>query len=200
MLSLSRQLSRYAALDPLEKLQFKKAVFWLPFLELAIRVKGMKWTATVLKISSGKYIRLSENEIQGYSALVFSAANLSPIRVRCLARTLYMWRESGCDPNIHVCIGMSKKESDLDAHAWLEQNGVILNDQAEKIDFDNAIRLSITGDLARTSLLSMLLGRQSKLDSHSDRSSDTLQILNAQVQDEKVPVKLNENTSPNQKK
>lgn len=79
--------------------------------------------------------------IQSDALLIRAAASLSPIHVKCLARTLYQWRQllkTGLETEI--CIGM-EMGSDFHAHAWLEKNGEVLNDSLDAIEHFQVIRL-----------------------------------------------------------
>jgi Transglutaminase-like superfamily len=68
-------------------------------------------------------------ELKNLGRLVNAAANHSPIRTACLTRSLALWwllrrRGIACDLRIGVSNGMGEFE----ANAWVEYDGVAIND------------------------------------------------------------------------
>ena len=64
--------------------------------------------------------------------MVDLAARYSPLRPNCLVRSLTLWwllRRQGVASELHI--GVRKQGDKLEAHAWLEWQGAVLNDQAD---------------------------------------------------------------------
>jgi len=62
--------------------------------------------------------------------MVEVAARHNPFRLLCLPRSLALWwllRRQGIGSDLRI--GVTPKESGLEAHAWVEYKGVALNDQ-----------------------------------------------------------------------
>lgn len=63
------------------------------------------------------------------------ATGISHGKRRCLPRSLLLfWLLRAADPSVSVCIGVSKNLADLEGHAWVEQDGVVLGDTVSFID------------------------------------------------------------------
>jgi hypothetical protein len=61
--------------------------------------------------------------------LIKIAAHYSPVRPNCLCRSLVGWKllaENGIQADL--VFGIRKDQQKLEAHAWLEMNGQVLND------------------------------------------------------------------------
>jgi hypothetical protein len=75
---------------------------------------------------------ISEEAIQPTVNAVELALRLSFFRPKCLAKSYVLWwllaRQS-----IHadLCIGVKKENSLLEGHAWVESDGIVLNDSAD---------------------------------------------------------------------
>ena len=73
--------------------------------------------------------RPAVEELKNLGRLVNAAANHSPIRTACLTRSLALWwllrrRRIDCDLRIGVC----NEGGEFEAHAWVEYDGVAIND------------------------------------------------------------------------
>lgn len=69
-------------------------------------------------------------EVQVTARMVQVAARYSPFRLLCLPRSLALWwllRRDGISADLRI--GVTPKEIGLEAHAWVEYEGVALNDQ-----------------------------------------------------------------------
>lgn len=138
-----RKLKKFLALPGKEKRLFLHALIWLPFFELGVRTMGLK---RMVRFVSGSPNATGSDDslerIRQDATIIQRAVNHSPVPVRCLARTLYLWRllqKQGIDTDL--CIGVDKAgAAGFDAHAWLEQDGEILNDTATAISRFHVIR------------------------------------------------------------
>lgn len=64
--------------------------------------------------------------------LVGAAAARGPYRANCMKRSLVLWvflRRDGFDSSL--VIGVRKQGEKFDAHAWVEYDGVVLNDRLD---------------------------------------------------------------------
>lgn len=77
------------------------------------------------------------------ASLIRTAARVCPFPSRCVARSLYQWRyllKQGFETEI--CIGMDQSgASGFHAHAWLEKDGRVLNDDPASIESFQVVRL-----------------------------------------------------------
>ena len=127
-----RRLRKFLALKPTGRAVVLRCCFLLPMLALSLRVFGMARTRAVLERfewrADGAAATLPPQEV---ARLVDAVAAL--LRVRCLARSLALWhllRARGGAAEIRL--GVSKlADGSLAAHAWLEYEGVPLNDRAD---------------------------------------------------------------------
>lgn len=91
-------------------------------------------------------------ELRGLARLVNAAANHGPVHAACLARSLTLWwllRHRGIASDLRI--GVAKDGGDFAAHAWVEYEGIPINDHPKNLEhfaaFDGAIaptRLKVT--------------------------------------------------------
>ena len=70
--------------------------------------------------------------IERYARAVALAASRGPVFGTCLSRSLTLqwllrWRQIEAD----LCIGVRRQAGVFEAHAWLERNGIVINDRPE---------------------------------------------------------------------
>ncbi len=101
---------------------------------------GYRRTRSALGTLSPKPTRDCESSsscIKQIDTLSWSVAGVSfhsPFTTTCLERTLTLWwllRFRRIDSDIRI--GTARSEGGLLAHAWLERNGVVVNDDADAI-------------------------------------------------------------------
>ena len=127
-----RRLRKYAALTPAGRALVLYSLVLLPAAALSLRACGMARTKALLerlgRAGSGDARALEPREI---ARLVDAAATL--LRARCLPRSLVLWhfvRDHGAPAEIRL--GVSRlADGGLSAHAWLEYDGLPLNDHAD---------------------------------------------------------------------
>jgi len=64
--------------------------------------------------------------------MVRAASHFGPIRATCLAQSLTLWlllEQQNISSAIRI--GVRKKDNRMEAHAWVERNGVALNETDE---------------------------------------------------------------------
>jgi hypothetical protein len=80
-------------------------------------------------ISAGQDVAL---RIAKTSRMVRAASQLGSMRATCLAQSLTLWfllRQQNISSVIKI--GVRKKDGHMEAHAWVERNGVALNETDE---------------------------------------------------------------------
>lgn len=130
-----------------EKLILIESAVLLPVIRIALWLFGLRRSQRFLSLTTcGRSRDWPEAEIKRLSYLVNVAANSGLIRANCLERSLLLWsllRRRGFSGVIRI--GVSNKAEQFKAHAWLELNGVVLNDRldvaAEFVPFSSAIDL-----------------------------------------------------------
>jgi len=142
---LLRKISRFQALHAAERQVFLSAMVLLPAVSLRMKFFSIKSTLTWLS----RQIPLRANGIlegerdlaqaRRTAGLVRQAIYNSPIKGECLSQSLVLWHLLSCQGiESEVRIGVQKEEERLplvaenfNAHAWVEYQGEVLNDQPD---------------------------------------------------------------------
>lgn len=129
---MARGLRRLGALPPRERNTLLLCSALLPVFWLGVRVLGLVRFQSLLERGSRHVRRPATDEIKQMSRLVHTASRLAAFMGTCLTRTLlldWLLRQRGivCDLRIGVRLAQGK----LEAHAWLEYEGVPVNDKAD---------------------------------------------------------------------
>jgi hypothetical protein len=129
-----------------ERWLLAQAVALLPLTAVALWAVGFRRWQTLLSRLAPANAPLSpggEGRVRGTEAavlregraaarLVEAAARRGPYRASCLPRSLTLWwllRRRGIDSELRI--GVRKETGRLDAHAWVELRGEVLNDGAD---------------------------------------------------------------------
>jgi hypothetical protein len=117
-----------------------RAIFWravrlLPRVVASLRLRGYARTEASLKSRTTVHASrdLSEQEVALAVAktarMVRSASRFGPSEATCLAQSLTLWflLQQQTISSV-IKIGVRKKADRLEAHAWVERNGVALNE------------------------------------------------------------------------
>ncbi len=129
-------LSKVHRLLPGDRQLLYRSLLLLPVIHVALRVLGY----SRLRIALEKLIPLGKNqasfselnilqEAQRISWIVYVAAEHSLYKATCLRKSLLVWwllREEGIQSQ--VCFGVRLLGHSLEAHAWVEYHGTVLND------------------------------------------------------------------------
>lgn len=115
-----------------------QALLLLPLTALTLRVVGFRrWQALLTRLVPVRCVPLSEDaaalirEGRATARLVDAAARHGPYCATCLPRSLTLWlllRRRGIDSCLRI--GVRKKAGRLEAHAWVELQGLALNDDS----------------------------------------------------------------------
>ncbi len=127
--------SKFRQLQASERLLLAQALLLLPLAALLVRLAGFqraqgllaRWTR-LRPAHQEERLLLRQGRRVAY--VVDGAARYGPFRATCLPRSLVCWwllRHQGIDTSLHI--GVRKSPSDqLEAHAWVERHGQVLND------------------------------------------------------------------------
>ena len=132
-------MKRIVSLSPGELLIVLRATLLLPFVAMILRMKGFNWTRSYVQAKGSKktparpadQIPVAEN----VTRLVSLTANNLPVKAKCLKRCLVsQWILGGKGIHADLIIGVNKSGPDLDAHAWLELDGKVINESQNNRD------------------------------------------------------------------
>lgn len=120
-----------------ECLLLAQALVVIPLLGLGLRILGWQRLKTFLERSGGsrRPHRLPEQELdyaRRAARLTNIAAGRKPLQATCLQRSAALWwllRRQGIESGI--VLGVRKGDRRLHAHAWVEYQGIVLNDRPD---------------------------------------------------------------------
>jgi len=107
-------------------------------MRLAIKIWGFRcvhaWFWRRTPLPEKRRSTPSNFDIINLGSLVNAAANRSPIHTNCLQRSLTLWwllRRIGVTSDLRI--GVDRQKDALKAHAWLEKDGIVINDNLESV-------------------------------------------------------------------
>lgn len=113
-------------------------ILLLPLMRLSLRLLGYRRSRTGLLWFSptpslhSQHSEMALQRARRLAQYVNTASRRGFIRPTCLERSLLLWwwlRWMGIPTQI--CSGVRKYNSSVDAHAWLEYGGVVVNDRSD---------------------------------------------------------------------
>ena len=116
-----------------DKLLLLQAFLLLPLVALLLQTWGMRRTQSILAWLS--YHLISEtseakfSQITKTTRIVQIAVRHSPYWTNCLRKSLVLWfllRRQGIDSELRI--GVRREQDKFEAHAWIEYEGRVLND------------------------------------------------------------------------
>lgn len=115
----------------------------------ALRVAGFRRIQTLLTQGKQAPSPLAASSTSDTVSMVDLAARYSPLRPNCLVRSLtlrWLLQRQGIASELHI--GVRKQGDKLEAHAWLEWQGAVLNDRPDvALHFSPFDQQLITGSL-----------------------------------------------------
>lgn len=151
-----RKWRQFWGLTGPERRLFLLALALLPLNAAAVRLCGLRrWQAVLAKLAPLRPQRPEaavENPLEAArrTALIIGyAAYNSPFRANCLQRSLALWwalRRRGIESELRI--GARREAGLLKAHAWIEWEGVPLNDLPEIRDEYAPLSAGQTGRIA----------------------------------------------------
>lgn len=133
------QLQRYKALPPSARKLFRRAAVLSPVIGVSLRIRGYNKTRQWLQM------RLERQAIQNLESpeisvclemtcrMVRAAEHYSLVRVTCLEESMVLWyllQSQGIPATLRI--GVRKPAGTFEAHAWVERDGVALNQTDEQ--------------------------------------------------------------------
>jgi Transglutaminase-like superfamily len=131
------KLRRFSALDPAAQSLFLRAMFLLPSVSLSLHWRGFLRTQGSLQrlLSMANTERgspLLPERAALTAHLVNSADRHGWIHSSCLAKSLTLWwllESQGIESRLRI--GIRKENQMFEAHAWVERDGLALNEPEE---------------------------------------------------------------------
>jgi hypothetical protein len=128
------KLRRFRALDrPAQKL-FLQTLALLPLVSLSLRWSGFRATQTALQKMIGnplpeQNLDLVSQRVARTAHMVNAADRHGLVHPSCLTKSLALWWLLGRQGVAsHLRIGIRKEKDKFEAHAWVEREGVALNE------------------------------------------------------------------------
>jgi hypothetical protein len=130
-----RYVSIYRALSAREQKALLTSVVLLPFFSLGLRLAGLqRFQAWLDRSPIARRAPLSQAEAAALGVAVNRAANHVLGSATCLTRSLllrWLLRRYGTPSDLRI--GVRFEEGELAAHAWVEKDGIPLNDRPELV-------------------------------------------------------------------
>jgi hypothetical protein len=136
---LSEKWRRFRIRSPEDRTLILRVALILPLTKIGLRLLGFRrWKELIEKFSMPAHLPQSlPDDLQCKTALrvvraVRSAELHGPTNPNCLERSMTLWwilRRDGIEGELHI--GARKEGGRLEAHAWVELNGRVLNDVTE---------------------------------------------------------------------
>jgi len=138
------RLARFHNLTAMQKRTLLAAWLWLPLFWLGLRLLGLsRFQAWLHKTPARSDLSLTLPVIKALGEAVNIASRHTPFPVTCLTRSLllgWLLRRRGVASDLRI--GVRLTQGMLDAHAWVECDGVPVNDRP-----DVSARFASFGDL-----------------------------------------------------
>ncbi len=132
-------LQRYKALPSEARSLFWRAAYLLPFIRFKLRLSGYKktqlWLQKKLNDRSELASQAGENApfLMMTCRMVRAAEHYCFGQASCLEESLLLWYLLQTQSIAAVVrIGVRKQSDKFEAHAWVEQNGIAINQQDEQ--------------------------------------------------------------------
>ncbi len=132
-------LQRYSALPPAARRMFRRAVFRLSLVRGSLRLRGYKKTQQWLqkklddRPSPAPQLQDVNSQLEMTCRMVRAAERYSPGQASCLEESLLLWYLLQSQHiSVSIRIGVRKQGERFEAHAWVEKDGVALNQHEEQ--------------------------------------------------------------------
>lgn len=129
-----KRLRRFSALPPEARSLLLRAAVLLPCVSLSLKLRGFRATQEWLRMHTDRKLTVADggsSEVRtALSARMVNAACRHVwARASCLEKSLTLWqllRSQGIETSLRI--GARKSLGNFEAHAWLEQHGVPVNE------------------------------------------------------------------------
>lgn len=131
----ARAWSRFWSLAWRERWLLMTALVMQPAVAASLRLLGFRSTCALLQATSPAPARPAaapRRPVAATARMVDVAAHRGAPRGTCLTRSLTLWwllRWQGVDSDLRI--GVRRSDRKFEAHAWLERDGVVLNDRPD---------------------------------------------------------------------
>jgi len=134
-----KAFQRYRALDPEARKLFRRAVILLPRIASSLRIRGFKKTKDALQkklpVVRSQQIRdqHAAQTVQMTCRMVRAGAHYGILQPTCLVESLALWyllQRQFLPANLRI--GVRKVSEKFEAHAWVEFEGMALNQAGEQ--------------------------------------------------------------------
>jgi hypothetical protein len=132
-------LHRYSALPPEARILFRRAALLGPVIGVFLRVRGYNNTREWLQDRLDRQATLPHEKqetaarVEWTCRMVRAAERYSLLQITCLQESLLLWyllQTQGIAAAIRI--GVRKPEGKFEAHAWVERDGIALNQKDEQ--------------------------------------------------------------------
>jgi hypothetical protein len=131
------RLARLQTLPAGDEWQLVLAGLWLPLSAFGMRVFGLqRWLrlvgGTARRADAGPTPEADLRRAWQTGRVVAIAARHAPYRVKCLSRSLTLWwllLGQGIQSDLRI--GITPSPGQFEAHAWIEYQGVVINDRQD---------------------------------------------------------------------
>ena len=133
-----KSLRRFSALERPAQLLFLRALAMLPLVSLSLRLRGFQPTQSTLQKTLSPSITPMRADSAGQrvslaARMVQAADRHGLVHPSCLAKSLTLWWLLGRQGiSSRLRIGIRKENGKLEAHAWVEREGIALNEPEEQ--------------------------------------------------------------------
>lgn len=133
-----KSLRRFSALERTAQTLFLRALVTLALVGLSLKLRGFDATrSTLLKTlplhSTPTDSDLLNKRIALTAHMVNAADRHGPVHPSCLVKSLTLWWLLGRQGiSSELRIGVRKEGGNLEAHAWVERDGIALNEPEER--------------------------------------------------------------------
>jgi hypothetical protein len=133
-----KNLRRFRALERKAQTLFLRALVMLPLVGLSLKFRGFDGTrSTLQKMASGVRQRTASYSLNQQIALTARMVNAADrhglVHPSCLVKSLTLWwllGRQGIPSELRV--GVRKEGGNFEAHAWVEREGMALNEPEER--------------------------------------------------------------------
>jgi Transglutaminase-like superfamily len=131
-----KSLQRFSALERPAQRLFVRAAIVLPLVSASLRLRGFETTRSILEKTLSPPAPGWESTVIEKSVLTARMVNAADrhglVHPSCLAKSLTLWWLLGRQGiSSHLRIGIRKEHGKFEAHAWVEREGVALNEPEE---------------------------------------------------------------------
>lgn len=127
-------LWRFRALERPAQVLFLRALAMLPLVSLSLRLRGFRPTrATLQKALSSPFFQPDSDSVNKRVALTARMVNAADqhglVHPSCLVKSMTLWWLLGRQGvTSRLRIGVRKENAKLEAHAWVEREGIALSE------------------------------------------------------------------------